>query len=103
MAKPCLKDYPLMEWAESVGIMRNGDWHKSLYKMLQARLRIVDEQQFIQSVYIDNLPEGLTRDLIGRILYYRGEGILFYVDELDKFEFLPYAKQGTGTGTSIDQ
>ena len=56
MAKPCLKDYPLMEWAESVGIMRNGDWHKSLYKMLQARLRIVDEQQFIQSVYIDNLP-----------------------------------------------
>ena len=103
MAKPCLKDYPLMEWAESVGLMRNGDWHKSLYKMLQARLRIVDEQQFIQSVYIDNLPEGLTRDLIGRILYYRGEGILFYVDELDQFEFLPYAKQGTGTGTSIDQ
>ena len=92
MGKPY--DPNLVQAAAIAGIDQN--WHANLYKQLQARLRIVDEQQFIQSIGIGNLPAGLTWDLVGRIVYYRGEGILFYMDELDKFEFLPFRQNGSG-------
>lgn len=58
-------------------------------------LRIVDEQDAITSIRIRNLPNGLNSDLIERILYYKGQGMFFYMSDVDRFFFLPYALEGT--------
>lgn len=58
-------------------------------------LRIIDEQDAVNRFKWYNLPEGLTGSLIERILYYRGQGILFYMESVDTFYFLPYALNGT--------
>lgn len=42
-----------------------------------------------------NVPFGLTADLIERLLYFRGRGVFYYNDKVDKFQFLPYALNGT--------
>lgn len=57
-------------------------------------LRIKDEQQFVNRFVWYNLPDGLTGQLLERILYYRGQGCFFYCESLDKFFFLPYALEG---------
>lgn len=61
---------------------------------IKTALRIKDEQQFINRFVWYNLPNGLTGDLIERILYYRGTGCFFYVSATEKFYFLPYALNG---------
>ena len=43
----------------------------------------------------DNLPRGINEEWIERLLYYRGQGALFYMKEYDKYFFLPYALDGT--------
>lgn len=53
-------------------------------------LRIVDEQDAVNSFIWANLPEGLNANLIERILYYRGSGMFFYMPENNRFYFLPY-------------
>lgn len=53
-------------------------------------LRVMDEQQFITRYKWYNLPHGLTGNLIERILYYCGRGMFFYMEEEDKFYFLPF-------------
>ena len=58
-------------------------------------LRIIDEQDAVNRFTWYNLPNGLNAQLIERILYYRGQGIFFYLDVNDKFYFLPYALDGT--------
>lgn len=58
-------------------------------------LRIVDEQDAINRFTWFNLPNGLDSQLIERILYYRGQGMFFYMEENDEFYFLPYALDGT--------
>lgn len=57
-------------------------------------LRINDEQCALNSVKWYNLPNGLDGNLIERILYYRGQGMFFYLESADKFFFLPYALDG---------
>lgn len=57
-------------------------------------LRIKDEQQFCNRFVWYNLPDGLTGQLLERILYYRGQGCFFYNNETEKFYFLPYALEG---------
>ena len=57
-------------------------------------LRINDEQICINRFTWENLPSGLDGQLIERVLYYRGQGAFFYMKELDKFSFLPYALNG---------
>ena len=61
---------------------------------IKTALRIKDEQQFVNRFIWYNLPNGLTGDLIERILYYRGTGVFFYLEETNKFYFLPYALDG---------
>ena len=56
-------------------------------------LRILDEQTAINRFTWYNLPEGLDGRLIERILYYRGQGMFFKLN--DKFYFLPYCLDGT--------
>ena len=58
-------------------------------------LRIVDEQDAINRFTWYNLPNGLDGQLIERILYYRGQGMFFYMEATDQFFFLPYALDGT--------
>lgn len=41
-----------------------------------------------------NVPFGLTPDLIERVLFYRGKGVLYYNDNVGKFQFLPFALNG---------
>lgn len=65
-------------------------------------LRITDEQNAINRYEWYNLPDSLTGQLLERILYYRGQGAMFYVPELDRFFFLPYALEAPKNSTGID-
>ena len=56
-------------------------------------LRILDEQDAINRFTWYNLPNGLNSRLIERILYYRGQGMFFKLEE--RYFFLPYALNGT--------
>lgn len=61
--------------------------------------RDIDKAQAVRRFEWHNLPDGLTSDLIETVLYHKGQGAFFYIDELEKFFFLPYAlsaKEGTG-------
>lgn len=61
---------------------------------IKRQLRIVDEQDAINRFTWYNLPDGLTGELMERILYYKGQGMFFKMDN-EKFYFLPYALDGT--------
>ena len=41
-----------------------------------------------------NVPFGLTADLIERVLFYRGKGVFYFNEEVEKFQFLPFALNG---------
>ena len=60
---------------------------------IKKQLRIVDEQNAVNRFTWYNLPEGLNGRLMERILYYKGQGMLFYLNE--QFYFLPYALSGS--------
>ena len=53
----------------------------------------MDEQDAVNRFTWYNLPSGLNSRLMERILYYRGQGMFFKLQ--DKFYFLPYALDGT--------
>lgn len=57
-------------------------------------LRIVDKSEAVRRFVWHNLPDGITGDLIERVLYERGQGALFKLPD-DKFYFLPFALDGT--------
>ena len=44
---------------------------------IKKNLRIMDEQNAVNRYTWYNLPKGLSGQLIERILYYRGQGMLF--------------------------
>lgn len=54
-------------------------------------LKIIDEQDAINRYKWFNLPDGLNSQLIERVLYYKGQGMFFYIRDVKKFFFLPYA------------
>lgn len=60
---------------------------------IKKQLRIVDEQDAINRFTWYNLPRGLDGRMIERVLYYRGQGMFFYLN--GKYYFLPYALNGT--------
>lgn len=60
---------------------------------IKNQLKIVDRTDAISRFTYYNLPKGLTAELIERILYYRGQAILFHIH--DKHFCLPYALDGT--------
>lgn len=67
---------------------------------IRKQLRIMDEQDAINRYTWYNLPKGLTSQLIERILYYRGQGMLFTLG--GKFYFLPYCLSAPEGSTGID-
>lgn len=64
-----------------------------LKQSVNRQLAVVDEQDAINRFTWTGLPDGLDARLIERILYYRGQGMLFKLN--DRFMFLPYALSGT--------
>ena len=60
---------------------------------IKKQLRILDEQDAVNRFTWYNLPSGLNSRLMERILYYKGQGMFFKLD--DRFYFLPYALDGT--------
>lgn len=60
---------------------------------IKKQLRILDEQDAVNRFTWYNLPNGLNSRLIERILYYKGQGMFFKLQ--DKFYFLPYSLNGT--------
>lgn len=60
---------------------------------IKRQLRIVDEQDAVNRFVWYNLPEGLNGRLMQRILYYKGQAMMFMLK--DKFYFLPYALDGS--------
>ena len=59
-------------------------------------LRVNDEQVAINSIAWYNLPYGIDHSLVERVLFYKGQGALFYMEEADKWFFLPYALGSKG-------
>lgn len=62
---------------------------------IKTALRIMDEQAAVRKYTWYNLPDGLDGELIERILYYKGQGMLFFMPTDEKFYFLPYALDGS--------
>ena len=52
--------------------------------------RIIDEQNAVNRFDWQNLPDGLSGDLIERILYYKGQGAFFRWEEEEMWCFLPF-------------
>lgn len=76
--------------------IKAGSGNKSCLKEdIRKALRIIDEQDAINRFKWYNLPDGLTGQLLERILYYKGQGAFFYMESDNKFYFLPYALSGT--------
>lgn len=67
---------------------------------IKKNLRIMDEQNAVNRYTWYNLPKGLDGQLIERILYYRGQGMLFMLQ--GKFYFLPYTLSAPEGSTGID-
>ena len=68
---------------------------ESLKLSIKKQLRILDEQNAVNMFQWENLPVGLSSQEVERLLYYRGQLALFYLDELNQFYLLPYALDGT--------
>ena len=75
--------------------VKMGDSNCSKKSDIKRILRIVDEQNAIRRFNWINMPDGLTTELVERILYYKGQGMFFYMPSDEKFYFLPYALDGT--------
>lgn len=71
----------------SLDPLKLGLKYEELYTMMQ-------EQNFVETIerYMwTNVPYGLTQDLIERLLFFRGRGVMYFNDKLGKFQFLPFA------------
>lgn len=66
----------------------------TLKEDIKRLISVVDRQDAITRFKWDNLPDGLTGEIIERVLYYKGQGILFKMSD-DRFYFLPYSLAGS--------
>lgn len=73
----------------------SSDLAGELKNNIKRNLRIIDEQDAIKRYTWYNLPSDLDGALLERILYYKGQGLFFYVEAIDQFFFLPFALEGT--------
>lgn len=64
----------------------------TLKASIKQSLRILDEQDAVHRYQWYNLPPGLDSELVERMLYYRGQLCLFYMDSGSQFFVLPYAQ-----------
>lgn len=64
--------------------------YPQLYNIMREhnRIEVLERYQWI------DLPPGLTQDIIERVLFYRGKGVLYFNDNVEKFQFLPFSLNG---------
>lgn len=74
-------------------VVNSGSCKRDLAGDVRKNLRIMDEQNALHRYKWYGLPKGLNAEIMERVLYYRGQGALFRLQ--DKFFFLPYALDGT--------
>lgn len=67
----------------------------NLKQQIKAEIYKNDRQVALNRYVWTGLPQGLTSQLMERILYYKGQAAMFYMEADDKFYFLPYALDGT--------
>lgn len=65
------------------------------YESIYTALGIQDLREFIERYQWVNVPRGLDHELIERILYFRGKGLIYYNDKAEKFQFLPFSLNKT--------
>lgn len=92
MAKPTIPDWETIRTMIPGYDPNNVTPYKDYIKKI---LRVNDEQLAVNRFKWINLPPELNGQLIERILYYRGQGMLFFIPETKKFYFLPYCLDGT--------
>ena len=73
----------------------SGSVPSELVNNVKRQLNIIDLQDALNRYTWYNLPKGLTGNLIERILYYKGQGALFYMESNETFYFLPFALDGS--------
>lgn len=76
-------------------VRKNSEMKYCLQKGIANQLKILDEQNAINRYRWYNLPDGISGELLERVLYYRGQGMFFYDEYTEKFYFLPYCLNGT--------
>lgn len=64
------------------------------YDSLFAIMREQNMVETLERYMWTNVPFGLTQDLIERLLFFRGKGVLYFNDKVEKFQFLPFALNG---------
>ena len=64
------------------------------YDSLFAIMREQNMVETLERYMWTNVPLGLTQDLIERLLFFRGKGVFYFNDKVDKFQFLPFALNG---------
>lgn len=90
MAQPKLPDKQTKAAMLPGRCYENSPFKENIRKIL----RVNDEQLALNRYRWYNLPPELSGNLIERILYYRGQAMLFYIPEMEKFYFLPYTLSG---------
>lgn len=69
---------------------------------IKRNLRIKDQTTALNRYKWYNLPSGITGQLLEKILYYRGQGAFFYLEQLNKFYFLPFTLKAPENSTGLD-
>lgn len=64
-----------------------------LKENMKKLLRVVDEQDAVNRYTWFNLPDGID-NVIERIIYYKGQGMFFYIPTNTTFYFLPFTLDG---------
>ena len=73
----------------------DGNLPCNLQNAILKQLRVIDEQDAVNRYVWFNLPTGINASLIERVLFYKGQGCLFYMESDGKFYFLPYTLDGS--------
>jgi hypothetical protein len=78
-----------------IRLASNNQMNKDLKYKARRVFRIIDEQRAVNRYVWYNLPAGLSSQELERLLYFKYSLVFFYMKELDKFFFMPYALDGT--------
>ena len=58
-------------------------------------IQLIDQQDALNRYTWYNLPQGITGEMIERILYFKGQGALVFNNATEEFYFLPYCLDGS--------
>lgn len=64
--------------------------YQSLYDIMRQQNQTETYERYM---WID-VPPGLTADLIERVLFFRGKGVFYFNEKIEKFQFLPFTLNG---------